>query len=571
MPTQPLPHNPSLSNLRKRAKQLLERARAGQGEAAEQVREFHPAPPPLAQLALHDAQLVVARLYGFPSWARLKHHLEQVEPFAWDPQAAPAVDESPADRLIRLVCLDYGGSWRPLDLAPARRLLAREPGIARASIHAAAAAGDAAAVRQLLAADPALADTRGGPHRWPPLLYACYSRMEPEGDRSTLEAARALLDAGADPDAGFLWCGNVPPFTALTGAFGEGEDGNNSPPHPQRDALARLLLEAGADPNDGQTLYNRHFRPDDGHLVLLFEFGLGRDRGGPWVARFADRMGTPEKMLVEELWFAARKNLTARARLLVEHGADVNTPGFRDGRTPYEQALLSGNHEIAEYLAAHGARRVALPPDQELASACVAGDGDRVRAIVARHPGLLDQLGPAGRIQLVARAVETGRAEGVRLMAELGFELGHPIGTTPMHQAAWAGDLAMVRLLVELGASTDARDPDYRSTPLGWAHYNHQERVLEYLMQFADIFDAVRCGGVERAAALLGERPDLARAASERGGLVFQLHRGIERLPEMIEVLRAHGVDFSARDREGRTAIEALSARGDQAVADLLG
>ena len=72
-------------------------------------------------------------------------------------------------------------------------------------------------------------------------------------------SARLLLSHGADPNAGFLW-GATYAFTALTGAFGEGEDGINQLPHPQCDALATLLLESGADPNDGQALYNRHFR-----------------------------------------------------------------------------------------------------------------------------------------------------------------------------------------------------------------------------------------------------------------------------------------------------------------------
>jgi ankyrin repeat protein len=570
MPTKPLPNNPSLANLRKRAKQLLEAARRGEDEAAAQVRAFHPDAPPAEALALHDAQLVVARVFGFASWARLKHHLEGVEVFTWDPTAGREETGSEADRLIRLACLDYG-RWSPTDLAEARRLLDREPGLAQASIHAAAAVGDAAAVRGFLAGDPALANAQGGPHPWPPLLYACYSRVVPDGARSTLEAARALIEAGADPDAGFLWAGNVPPFTALTGAFGEGEDGNNQPPHPERDALARLLLEAGADPNDGQTLYNRHFRRDDGHLALLFEFGLGRDRGGPWVARFAGRMGTPEKMLVEELWAAARKNFADRVRLLVEHGADVNTPGSRDNRTPYEVALLSGNDEIAGYLAAHGARRVALGEREELARACAAGDRDQALALLAGHPELRDRLGPAGRGELVRRAVEARRPEGVRLMAELGFELDHVRRTTPMHDAAWAGDLEMVRLLVELGASTAARDAAFDATPLGWADHNHQPHVVAYLMQFAPIVEAVERGGVERVAELLGTDPSLARTTDERGdALVFRLHRRIARLPEMVALLRAHAADLAARDHQGRTAEEAMLARGDGAVADLL-
>jgi ankyrin repeat protein len=184
----------------------------------------------------------------------------------------------------------------------------------------------------LLARQPALAKSAGGPHGWEPLLYACYSRVDSTDPKhSTLEVARLLLDAGADPNAGFLWRGNIPPFTALTGAFGGGEGGANNPPHQYCDALARLLLDAGADPNDEQTLYNRHFKESDDHLRLLFLYGLGRDKGGPWFRRLGERLRSPSRLLVEELWSAARKNFFERVKLLVEHGADVNTPGFRDG------------------------------------------------------------------------------------------------------------------------------------------------------------------------------------------------------------------------------------------------
>jgi ankyrin repeat protein len=476
MPVRPLPENPSLENLRKHAKALLDAARRGEPEALARVREFHPRPPD--PLALHDAQLALARSFGFPSWPRLVHHLERVDPFAWDPSAGPAAT-APVDQLIQWACLDYG-RWQPGDLDRARALLAEEPALGSANIYAAAATGEVETVRALLAAQPELADARGGPSGWPPLLYACYSRLP----TPTLDAARALLAAGADPDAGFLWRGNVPPFTALTGAFGEGEDGNNMPPHPARDALARALLDAGADPNDGQSLYNRHFQRDDGHLELLFEYGLGGDCGGPWVARFADRMGTPTEMLVEELWAAARKNFGHRVRLLVEHGVPVDQPGRRDGTTAYQAALMFGNHEVADYLAVHGAPRVAQSADQRFAAACIAGRADEARALLAAQPSLRDALGVHGRVALVRRAVEADHPDGVRLMAALGFELlvpGHP---TPLHEAAWHGDLAMVQVLVELGASTEARDPAYGATPLGWASHNHQAEVVAYLARF---------------------------------------------------------------------------------------
>src|SRR5205823_5417589 len=147
------------------------------------------------------------------------------------------------------------------------------------------------------------------------------------GEAATLTSARMLLQAGADPNAGYLWHGLPASFTVLTGAFGEGEAGPvRQPRHPHSLALARTLLDAGADPNDGQALYNRMFRPDDDHLVLLFGYGLGSATDGLWRRRLGGALETPAEMLSRQVSWAVSHGFADRLRLLVDHGVDVRSP-----------------------------------------------------------------------------------------------------------------------------------------------------------------------------------------------------------------------------------------------------
>jgi len=84
MPVRRLPPNPNLDHLKYQAKDLLKERAAHSPGAAQRIREFHPrfrraADAEIfdAHLSLSDAQLTIAREYGFPSWARLKRHIEK--------------------------------------------------------------------------------------------------------------------------------------------------------------------------------------------------------------------------------------------------------------------------------------------------------------------------------------------------------------------------------------------------------------------------------------------------------------------------------------------------------------
>ena len=77
LPTRRMREQPDLEQLKRQAKELLQRFAAGHaGAAAEVNAQYHAANP--STFALHDAQLVLARSYGFESWPKLKAYVDGV-------------------------------------------------------------------------------------------------------------------------------------------------------------------------------------------------------------------------------------------------------------------------------------------------------------------------------------------------------------------------------------------------------------------------------------------------------------------------------------------------------------
>lgn len=478
MPT--LPDRPHLDSLRKQARELQRAARAGEPGAAARLARHG-----LSEPKLSAAQFVVAREHGFPSWARLVRYLRVVAEHGFRTGLGAEPSADPSDEFCRLACLTYGGGDGP-------ERWARATAPERPHIWAAAAAGRADEVGRLLAGQPALATGGGGPFGWRPLFYLAYSRCA-GGD--PVAVARLLLDAGADPDEGYLFDGLASPFTVLTGVFGNGEQGaSRQPRHPRWRELATLLLERGADPNDGQALYNNMFQPDDAHLELLFRHGLGASAGGPWAER-VPTLDSPARVLRVQLRWAVEHHQPNRVRLLAAHGVDVVSPfgddgpdredgdgpawSPRDGSTPVELARLSGDTEIVDILLEHGARPPEPDPAQDLIAAAFRADRAEVARIVAADPDVAARARER-RPGLVVWAASRAAAETVSVLVELGFDVNaYGRGDAPveerwetaLHHAAVNGDVALTRHLLGLGADPDLRDHRFDGTPLDWARH----------------------------------------------------------------------------------------------------
>ena len=510
-----------------------------------------------------EARAAVANGYGFATWRQLEVHLTH---------------PGELSDFLQLACLQYFPTDSPKLRERARAMLSDDPDLAERDIWTAACVGNVAAVRRALGSSPGLVNARGGYHDWEPLLYACYSRLD-VSEASTLAVAELLLERGADPNAHYMWGGQYR-FTALTGAFGGGEMGPvNQPEHQAGETLARLLLDAGADPNDGQALYNRMFGDDHATLKLLLDYGLNAEHRLNWLTHQDDLLvATPVQTLGYQLQWAVRKHHAERARLLIDHGADLSMDAG-DGRTLYEAAVVSGHPELAQYLADHGAEVVSLDATRRLAAACNAGYLAAARALLDRDPELLSRL-PNGGGDLLADAADYNRLEAARVMIQIGCAV-NPSGTTPLHQAALNGHVEMAELLIASGADVGARDDRYATTPLQWAQVGGHAAMQEFLASRPlGIFDAVLCDNVQRVEELLEANPELvdATVGAERGSETP--HPSDWQTPLAVAVLRNRlqaakvlidrGARIDIADGEGRPLTDIARAEATAPLIELI-
>ncbi len=415
----------SIEQLRRDAKALRKSYETGDVVARQRVASVQPRDA--GDLKHADYLHVIARESGFMSWMRLI--------FAAETQGL----DRAAKRQRLINALFHGQAWR------VEQLLAEAPDLAEDDFHLACALYDLATVKTALASDPSLA-TAPASDRSPIVWLAASKRIHamPGLRADMLAIAKLLVAHGADVNDGAPF-GEDHKLSALYLAIGEG---NNM-------VLGRWLLEQGANPNDGESLYHATELGHHEGLKMLLEHGAD-PRGTNALLRAMDFDDLEAVRLLlqagadageyngaviegEKPWVypalhqAARRMCSAEMmQLLLQAGADVTR--VHDGMTAYALARAFGNVACAEALAAHGADTTLTKTEAQLAAIAdgVLPEGDYVDP---------DKLPSAVRDIVRTMLHLPGKLPHVQRLVAAGVEYDRPDseGLTPVQAAGWEG------------------------------------------------------------------------------------------------------------------------------------
>ncbi|WP_020671115.1 ankyrin repeat domain-containing protein [Amycolatopsis nigrescens] len=459
-----LPATASMERLRKLAKDLQRAHRAGDTDALSRVAARHPEPSD--PLKLTEAQFVLAREHGFPSWPRLQAYVRRVEEcgpelehayhadLAYYAERAAGLLVSAQDETPEAVAAFE--KWRQPRTRPgARAVVARRHGFEN--------------WRELKKHVGSLAES-GEP----------FARAYQAVEAQDVEGLAALL-------------GRFPELVKARGTNGNDLLGMATATHDER--LVRVLLEHGADPSranaHGSTPLHQSGYVGLPHLAkLLLDAGArvdGSARGDG---------GTP---LVMALFWGHRET----ADLLAGHGlAPRNLRvaaglGWRD----LLDELIGPDGTLAPEAGAHrgfyrphsgfGAWQPSDDPaeirNEALSWAARNGRLEALDLLVARGADLEADVYQGTAL---AWAAFGGRADAVERLLALGADVNgrgsfggpeHGEGSTALHLAAQSGWLDVLGVLLAAGADRTIRDALYDATPAEWAEHCGQpeaERLL---------------------------------------------------------------------------------------------
>jgi ankyrin repeat protein len=385
--------------------------------------------------------------------------------------------------------------------------------------------------------------TAGTPNGTTPLMVAAAS--------GAVEAVRLLIEHGSEVNAKDGVRAQTPLMYAAAS---------------NRAAVIELLASKGADLTATSKVSN---------LANLSREGLGFG-GNPQVpgaqanntARRAPMPGVDRNYSLNELivahggltplLYAVRQGFHESVEALLAAGADVNAPSLGDGTTPLLMAIINGHFDLAKTLLEKGANPNTTSTQGVGPLYGVLNIEWAPKALYPQPQAHKQQK--LGYLELLKLLIDKGADVNARVKMKVwysgySFDLSgvDEIGATPLWRAAYASDIAAMRLLVAAGA-----DPNLPTMkPAGRA-------------RFGDMLDPreVRDNSGLPQIPIGGPSVTPLHAAAGVGygeGFGANSHRFaptgmLAAVKYLVEEL---GADVNAADHEGNTALHHAAARGD--------
>lgn len=373
-----------------------------------------------------------------------------------------------------------------------------------------------------------------------------------------------------------------------------------------------------------------------------------------YVAKGADVNAKDGKFGVTPLAWAVLGRQIDAVELLVQKGADVNA-GNEDGNTPLHTAAFLGEYEIAQLLIKNGADVNIMNEDGDAPMNSLEADWEFTEAIAgwlnievdrasvergrAKLAGLLRKHGAQAanlNRDAICDAARTGNTEEIKAHLAAGGvdpDAGdRKFGVTPMCWAALGGNSEIVELLIQQGASVDARnrdgatalhgaaflgrvkaaelllengaDPDARNhrgeTPMNGLNTDWEttqflagllgveidresvehgrERVEALLRRHGasgakrtsdELYSAAKTGNIEAVKRYLADSVDI-NAGDSKYGVTPLCWAAFSGHAEIIELLIESGADVNAKNRDAGTALHGAAFLGQAEAAALL-